>query len=229
MKLLVSVRDTAEALAAAAAGAGVVDFKNPAHGALGAWPVDAVAAAVRALRGAHPLLPTSATIGDQPAQDPAQVLPLVQRMAATGVGVVKVGVLPGPAAGPLLAALAGCGWPVVPLFLADAGVPVAALQQALAAPRGVFPVLMLDTEAKHQGSLLQRLPAAALRRFVAAVQASGRQAGLAGALRAADVPGLRGLGADIAGFRSAVCAGPRDSALDPARVALLGEALRSVD
>ena len=233
MKLLVSVRDRTEALAALQAGADIIDFKNPALGALGAWQEDAVAQAVQALASTRAGPLTSATIGDPPAQQAAPVLPLVRRMAATGVGLVKVGVLPGAGAAPLLAGLAGLadsGVHVVPLFLVDshaeAAVPWAAVHLALAAPLGVFPVLMLDTQAKHQGSLLQRLPAEALRRFVATVQASGRQAGLAGALRAADVPGLRALGADIAGFRSAVCSGPRDGALDPARVAALADAVQ---
>lgn len=228
MKLLVSVKDGAEALQAAAAGADVIDFKDPAHGALGAWALADVAPALRRLRAAHPGLLVSATIGDQPLQQAAVVLPRVREMAATGVGVVKVGVLPGATAGPLLAALAGlagvagAGVAVVPLFLADAGVPHAEVALALQ-HAGAFPVLMLDTEHKGQGSLLQRLPAAALQGFVAAVQASGRQAGLAGALRAADLPALRALGPDIAGFRSAVCDGPRAGALVPARVAALRE------
>ena len=63
--------------------------------------------------------------------------------------------------------------------------------------------------------------AGALAAFVGAVQRHARLAGLAGALRAADLPGLLALGADFAGFRSAVCDGDRSGALDAARVRTL--------
>ena len=55
MKLLVSVVDAAEARVAAAAGADIIDVKNPAEGSLGA-PTPAVIADVRA---AVPALPVS--------------------------------------------------------------------------------------------------------------------------------------------------------------------------
>ena len=42
--------------------------------------------------------------------------------------------------------------------------------------------------------------------------------GLAGALRAEHQPLLRALAPDFAGFRTAVCAGDRSSALDPQRL-----------
>jgi uncharacterized protein (UPF0264 family) len=49
--------------------------------------------------------------------------------------------------------------------------------------------------------------------------------GLAGALRLQDVPALQRLRPGYAGFRSAVCAGERAGALDPARVRALRQAL----
>src|SRR5213078_1892304 len=63
MKLLVSVVDVGEARAAAAAGADIVDVKNPAEGSLGA-PSPAVIAGVRAAVPRE--LPVSAAIGDMP-------------------------------------------------------------------------------------------------------------------------------------------------------------------
>src|SRR5690348_4635491 len=63
MRLLVSVVDADEARAAAAAGADIVDVKNPAEGALGA-PSPAVIERVRAMVPAE--LPVSAAIGDMP-------------------------------------------------------------------------------------------------------------------------------------------------------------------
>ena len=63
MKLLVSGVDADEARAAAAAGADIVDVKNPAEGSLGA-PSPAVIAEVRAAVPAE--VPVSAAIGDMP-------------------------------------------------------------------------------------------------------------------------------------------------------------------
>ena len=51
--------------------------------------------------------------------------------------------------------------------------------------------------------------------------------GLAGSLRAADVPALAPLGADYLGFRSALTAGGRADPLDPSRVAALRQAISS--
>ena len=50
MRVLVSVRDTDEALLAARAGVSFIDLKEPSHGALGGLPVETIAAVVQALR-----------------------------------------------------------------------------------------------------------------------------------------------------------------------------------
>ena len=64
MRLLcVSVIDAGEARAAAAAGADIVDVKNPTEGSLGA-PAPAVIAQVRAATPEE--LPVSVAIGDMP-------------------------------------------------------------------------------------------------------------------------------------------------------------------
>ena len=54
MRLLVSAKNRAEALAAAAAGADFIDLKDPAAGALGALPIEHIAAITAALRAGHP-------------------------------------------------------------------------------------------------------------------------------------------------------------------------------
>ncbi|TXN31756.1 (5-formylfuran-3-yl)methyl phosphate synthase, partial [Methylobacterium sp. WL19] len=50
-RLLVSVRDAAEAAMATAAGADLIDAKDPDHGALGALPTGTVRAIVAAVAG----------------------------------------------------------------------------------------------------------------------------------------------------------------------------------
>ena len=87
MKLLVSVVDADEARTAAAAGADIVDVKNPGEGSLGA-PSPAVIVGVRAAVPAE--LPVSAAIGDMPN------LPGTAALAAlgavrSGATFVKVG------------------------------------------------------------------------------------------------------------------------------------------
>jgi (5-formylfuran-3-yl)methyl phosphate synthase len=133
-------------------------------------------------------------------------------------------VAPGGAAPALLAALACCDAHVVPVLLADGGVDMALVETAIA--HRAFTALMLDTADKGAGSLLQRLPQAVLQGFVARLRHADCLSGLAGSLRSSDLPALRLLSPGFAGFRSAVCAGPRDGALDAQRVHTLCRELR---
>lgn len=240
-RLLLSVRDTAEALLAAAGGADILDAKEPAQGALGAVPEAELRRLVQALRQAGHAQPVSATIGDGP-WDEAALETRVRATAACGVQWVKVGAGPGEARtvaalGRLQARLRAeqaaaeaAGHPrplphwrgLVPVLLADEGLDACRLNAAL---RGSFPAVMLDTAGKRGGSLLARRPAAELAAFVQAVQAVGAWAGLAGSLRIEDLPALQGFGADLLGFRGAACGGAREDALDPARVRALRQAL----
>jgi len=217
LRLLVSVRDVHEALAAAEAGAHFIDLKDPAAGALGGLPPRRIARIVQALRALYPGAPISATIGDVPVASCDEILRRVAAVSTCGVDYVKVGIAPGvgdaaDAAVALLDRLAHCGTPVVPVLIADDGIDDRLVDAALRA--GVFPALMLDTVDKRGGSLLQRLPAAAVAAFVARTRSHGCLAGLAGALRGGDVAALVALAPDFTGFRSAVCAGDRAGALD---------------
>ncbi|HET7524885.1 MAG TPA: (5-formylfuran-3-yl)methyl phosphate synthase [Burkholderiaceae bacterium] len=224
MRLLVSAKNLGEALAAAAAGADFIDLKDPAAGALGGLPIERIAAITGALRERDPAGAISATIGDADDTPIAEVLLRVAAVAACGVDYVKVGVEPGDRAAALLDALAGCGAPVVPVLIADRGVDLGLVERALHG--AVYPALMLDTVDKRAGSLLQRVGPASLRAFVAATRSRFTLCGLAGALRVDDVAQLLALAPDFAGFRSAVCAGERDGALDAQRVRALKSALR---
>ncbi len=220
MKLLVSVRDVDEALAAAAAGADFIDLKEPRAGALGALPPATIRAIVAALRQRHPGRPVSATVGDHAPDAVDSVLACVDTTAARGVDYVKVGIAPGAHA--LLARLAQRREAIVPVFIADAGLDAALIAAACDGP---FPALMIDTADKRRGSLLDVIDDAPLRRFVQQVRRHGKLSGLAGALRAADLARLQALDPDFAGFRSAVCDGARTGTLDAGRVARLAAAL----
>lgn len=214
MKALVSVRNKAEALVAANAGVAFIDLKEPSHGALGGLDIATINDVVGTLRRECDGVVISATIGDFEPTALNEITAQVRRVAACGVNHVKVGVQAGAGAAALLkqlAALQGEGLSLVPVLIADHGVPDALVKQVA---QGGFPAAMLDTQDKLAGSLLDLVPVEVLCRFVAGVQAGGALAGLSGAMRRAHLPALANLAPDFAGFRSAVCRNSREASLD---------------
>ena len=227
MKLLVSVMDADEARAAAAAGADIVDVKNPGEGSLGA-PAPAVIAAVRA---AVPVaLPVSAAIGDMP-NLPGTAALAALGAARSGATFVKVGLWGStsePDAVALLRAVreAVPGAVLVAAAYADAvRVPHAPLAPELlprVAHAAGVDVCLLDTAIKDGRGLLEWLSPDSLTRLVADAHAAGLEVALAGALRAEELPVIRDTGADVAGVRSAAChEGRRAGRLDAERVRAL--------
>ncbi len=223
MQLLISVRSVEEALTAARGGADFVDLKEPSQGALGGLPMATIRAIVVALRQAGHRQPVSATIGDLPLHELAEMQARVLAVAACGVDIVKVGITREPAAVAALQWLAACGARVVPLFIADAGIDDALVAQTLAHR---FYGVMVDTADKSAGSLFDLLPQSELVRFVGRARAAAAMVGVAGALRHRHLPALRRLGPDFVGFRGAVCdADVRTGALSATRVAALRASL----
>jgi uncharacterized protein (UPF0264 family) len=230
MKLLVSVVDAREARTAAAAGAEIVDVKNPAEGSLGA-PSPAVIAGVRAAVPAT--LPVSAAIGDMP-DLPGTAALAALGAASSGATFVKVGLWGVSAereAVDLLRAvrdgLANVpGAVVVAAAYADARrvahAPLAPeLLPRVARAAGVG-VCMLDTAIKDRRGLLEWLSREALTALVAEAHAEELEVALAGALRTEDLPVVAATGADIVGVRSAACGdGRRSGRIDAARVRAL--------
>lgn len=229
MKLLVSVVDAVEARAAAAAGADIVDVKNPAEGSLGA-PSPAVIAAVRAAVPAE--LPVSAAIGDMPNLPGTAALAALgaARSGATYVKVGLWGVSTEDDAIALLRAVRDAvpGAVVVAAAYADARrvahAPLAPELLPRVAHAAEVEMCLVDTAVKDGRGLLEWLSPESL---VAEVHAAGLEVALAGALRAEDLPVVRDAGADIAGVRSAACSdGRRSAPLDAARVRELVAATR---
>lgn len=226
IRILVSVQDLAEARRAAAAGVDYLDLKDPAVGALGALAEDRIAAILIGLRPHYPSLTVSATVGDLPVDREPAILRKVRAVADLGVDLIKVG-LPargGAQAENLLLALARSARPIVPVLLADHGVDARFFSNACSLP---FPALMLDTERKRHGSLLERLDHEVIASLAATARRAGKPFGLAGALRSDDVPDLLRLKPDFAGFRSAVCEGSRSGRLRVDRVRVLRAALQA--
>lgn len=216
--LLASVASVDEAVTALGGGADLIDLKDPAGGALGAWPLPAIKRAVRAVAGRRPL---SATIGD----DVADVDNLAARTAATadaGVNFVKVGFFPGGdhrALAEALAGEAGRGTRIVAVLFADRDANLSLLGRFAGCG---FAGAMLDTADKRGVPLRRCLDDARLGRFVDEAQSHGLLAGLAGSLSGADVTPLVRLSPDYLGFRGAVCeGGRRENRLDAGRLAAI--------
>ncbi|WP_457103835.1 (5-formylfuran-3-yl)methyl phosphate synthase [Methylobacterium sp. P5_C11] len=213
-RLLVSVRDPAEAEAARFAGADLIDAKDPERGALGALEVGVVHEIVARVSGGAV---TSAVADPAPAS--------VAALARTGVDWVKTGVDQArrrDAAALSALAAAAPGRLIAVLFAEDG--PAAALVPDLAAAG--FAGAMIDTAGK-QGARLPDLAAPAdLSAFTAACRAHGLMSGLAGSLRIIDISGLGAHRPDYLGFRGGLCRDfDRRNGIDPLRVV---EALRAL-
>jgi uncharacterized protein (UPF0264 family) len=223
--LLVSVRSAAEASAALAGGAALVDVKEPARGSLGRAP-DAVRAAVLAVVAGR--VPVSVALGElADGLDPGPGL--------AGVAFAKWG-------------LAGCrerGWQgllrqardaveetgcrlVVSAYAdwrrADSPVPrevchFAAVERAA--------VLLVDTWHKDGSTLLDWLSSAEVAELVQTCRGRGVRVALAGSLGARQIAGLAHVRPDWFAVRGAVCAQRRrEAAIDPERVRDLAEVVR---
>ncbi len=237
MQLLVSVTSAAEAAAALAGGAHVIDAKDPATGALGAVPLDRFDGIVRAVAG---LRPVTAAVGD--AEGQAAVERIAGEFAAAGAAFVKVGfagVDRADRVSDLIAAAvrgATVSRKVAQGFSPVTGVVAVAYADAdrahsispstlvnVAARAGAGGVL-LDTFDKDGGSLRELMAPAALAAWVAAAHRTGLMVALAGRLTAADLAFVRDAGADIAGVRGAACEGGRTGRVSADRVRQLREA-----
>lgn len=223
--LLASVATLDEMRTALAAGVDVLDLKNPAEGALGAWAPDALAEAVALWHAAGAPGSLSATVGDHPLE-PDVLRAAAARTAATGVPLVKIGFALGDGAPlpPVLEALRPLAREtrLIAVLFADQAPNFAAVPLFAAAG---FHGVMLDTADKAAGGLLAHLPPETLARFVAAARAEGLLTGLAGSLKMSDIGTLAALRPHYLGFRGALCVEGRTSALDPARLSAVRETL----
>lgn len=224
-RLLVSVRDADEAALALAAGADLVDAKDPGNGALGALPVAGVRAIAARLDGR---VATSAVAGEP--ETGAALRAIVAAMAATGIDYVKVALRPGWSEADLAgAAREAPGRLIGVLFAEDfsaEAVQISVMADRLAAAgwRG----LMVDTRGKAGHRLTDLVPMEALSALVASCRAQGLLSGLAGSLALDDIPALAALAPGYLGFRGGLCAeSDRRATLDPDRIAEAARRLRA--
>jgi (5-formylfuran-3-yl)methyl phosphate synthase len=182
--------------------ADVVDLKDPAAGALGALDRDRVREIVRWSEGRHVL---SAALGDLPMR-PQLIADACAAMAASGIDFVKIGLFANTACRECIyAAAVRCpGAALVGVLFADQAPDLALLDDMASAG---FAGVMLDTADKRRGTLLDAMTERTLSVFVSRAHALGLFAGLAGSLRADDLPAVLRCSPDFVGFRGALCEG----------------------
>ena len=217
MKLMISVRDEQEAVAAVAGGADIIDVKNPAEGSLGAGRPETIRAIVRAV---HAAAPVSASIGDVP-NLPGTVALAGLGAATCGVLFVKVGLLgarTGAEAANLLDAISSAlrmaNGTVGLVACAYADAPLVGSLDPLELPEAAAPFAegcLIDTAIKDGRTLFQCLPEDVITRFIQQCHDRGLFCGLAGSLQQADILRALALGADIVGVRTAACEGGQRS------------------
>ncbi|MCH9807891.1 MAG: (5-formylfuran-3-yl)methyl phosphate synthase [Alphaproteobacteria bacterium] len=225
--MLASVTSPDEAGLCLAAGADIIDAKDPNSGALGALAPQTVEAIVATVR-ANSANAVSATIGDLPCSV-GPITAAAEATARTGVDYVKVGLLPGGNASAVIAGLgeADTGQAgLVGVLFADHGADFSLIPQMA---RAGFCGVLIDTADKQAGSLTGIMPLEEIAEFVHAARTAGLFAGLAGSLKRSDIESLWTCRPGIMGFRGALCLdSQRTSALDETLVQSIRSALDRV-
>jgi dihydroneopterin aldolase len=220
--MLASVLSREEAEIALARGADIIDCKAPSRGALGALPLDTVADIVAFVDGRRPV----SAVVELP-HDVAHALRDFEEVVTAGVDYVKFALPATTDAVEIIEALAPltAKTKLVAVLFADLGPEFDNLEPLAGAG---FHGAMLDTAHKGKGRLLDFMSVGALSEFVARCRALGLASGLAGALESPDVPRLLVTGADVLGFRGALCAhGERRAAIDAHATTLIRDLIPS--
>ncbi len=228
-KLLISVRDAAEAATALEAGAEVIDVKEPARGSLGRADRTTIESIVDIVGRRRPV---SAALGELMDWDEADRLEIVTRL-----DFVKFG-------------LSGCaGWgdwisrwreavaaltartAAVAVVYADfqraaAPDPSAILDAALTIGCGA---ILVDTFDKSAGSLLELWTLDELNRFARAVRNHKMLLALAGSLTLSAIRRLLPLEPDYIAVRGAVCDNGRNGPINGQRIRELAATFRPVE
>jgi (5-formylfuran-3-yl)methyl phosphate synthase len=216
MKLLISVVNEQEAIAAIEGGADIIDVKNPHEGSLGAnFP-----GVIKKIRDITPInIPVSAAIGDAPD------LPGLMSLAALGAAAcniqyVKVGLYGVKSidrAVNLLKEIKNAvkGYDsnikVIAVGYGDAFKinAISPLECPDAAKNAGIDGCMLDTIVKDEGDLFSSISVGNINKFLKLCRSHNLISALAGSLRVEYLPLLKDLNPDIIGFRGAVCRGDR--------------------
>lgn len=222
MRLLLTVARSTEVETALAAGADLVDVKDPTRGSLGRPSRSLLEEVADACRGRCPV---SVPLGDGP-HDPDRLGRWAELALRVRPAYLKVGLAApdAPREQGLDAASARIGAAasdarLVAVTFADAPPDVAPSPEELVelAHRHGADGVMLDTLGKDGAATPDLLGRRRLERWAASARAAGLEAGLAGGLDAEAIRRLEGLQLDVVGVRGGACSGGRASRLDPGR------------
>jgi len=224
-KLLVSVRSAAEARAALAGGADLIDVKEPSRGPLGPADPEEIREVLAAVGGR---VPVSAALGewlvwsDRPVPDGLEYakwgLAELRELQAWAVGLIRKSTC---ARCPVLAAYADFrrARSPEPEWLVGAAI------------RFQFPAFLIDTAVKDGSTLLDWIAPAALARMRFDLADAGVKVALAGSLDEAAIRRLAPLAPDWFAVRGATCVGGRNGTVCADRVrqlrAVIDEACRA--
>lgn len=216
--LLVSVRDAAEAAAAIAGGASIIDVKEPARGPLGRADAAVAAEVVAVVAGRGPVTLACGELASGADAILAHLAEVLRRLPA-GVPPPR-GIKAGPAGLSLdawrdeherLTSRLPRGIEAVAVAYADDGAAAAPDPESIlaeAARMGVA-TMLIDTFDKQGPGLFDTLGRESIRDLVDRAIAGGVALALAGRLTAADAAAGFALGASICGVRTAACNGGR--------------------
>jgi uncharacterized protein (UPF0264 family) len=225
-RLLVSVRDAAEARIALAAGVHLIDVKEPSRGSLGAADRERIAEVLAEVAGR---VPVSAALGELfQAPQPAASIPTSLSYAKWGLA----GAADHPDWVETWARAVECLSPQtkpVAVHYADrfkARSPDPGMLLSACREHGVA-VLLVDTFDKSAGTLLDVCSLHELHRLVAAARDRGMMIVLGGSLSIEMLPCVLPLKPDYIAVRGAACRAGRTGAIDPARVRHLLAALEA--
>lgn len=229
-RLLISVRDAAEAVSALHGGCDVLDIKEPRRGALGMADIDQMAAIVQRAQQENPDI-ISAALGEVRDWIDYETLAL-----PTGVETVKLG-MAGLGSGPQWQSQWQSQWTDVRKRFEEAAnrklnwvaVSYADHKPAQAPPlQDVMDAaietgcaaLLVDTFGKRGQGLFEWILPVKLQEYATRARKNGLLFVIAGQLQPGDLPRLRLVSPDIVAIRSAACAfGDRGNAIDTNAVA----------
>jgi len=238
MRLLVSVRDAAEAREAIEGGADVIDVKEPLAGPLGRAGLDATLAVAAAVRRAARAIPWTIACGELSEHGADAVIEHVTSLVAglpessPPPWLVKVG-LADASAGPWERDLDRIA-SRLPRGIAQACVVYADWRRCNAPSHGgvvqraatlAGRTVLVDTFDKRAGGLFDAAAPGEIEATVALARSLGLAVALAGRITLADADRVAAIAPDVVAVRTAACGGDRLKAVEASRV---GDARRAL-
>ncbi len=233
-RLLVSVRDVAEAELCLRAGVDIIDVKEPSRGSLGRADAETIHAIARLWDGPPRETGLSVALGElSQASNEAELFPLPASVRWVKLGLEGCGKDPGwivrwRACRARWEAASGRRLRWIAVAYADhvrADAP--AVDAVLAAAiETACTGLLVDTWDKQRGGLTTHMAPRELQRVVRRAHEAGLIVALAGKVQTRDFPELSKSGADVIAVRSAACAEQnRTATIDSSRLRLCQAAL----